>query len=196
VPAANLYTNPDFDVSPNNPKTFTSWTVGFSGSSSANTLIMGVTGINTAPDGPEDGPDYAYFGNGLPIGTFIDQTLTVLDNEQYTISFWVSVDPINNITENPGPSFGYGTGMQVNFGSTVDTLSLTNTSMAWTKYSFTVDTTSTSVIGEFTAWDDDGGMVFLDNIQTVDGGAVPEPATFLLAGAGLIAAGLWRKLKR
>jgi hypothetical protein len=184
---SNLFTNGSFETGD-----FTGWGT----FATQNSLIYGVSGINTAPDGPEDGSEYAYFGNGFPIETFINQTITTIPNDLYTITFWVHTNPINNITEAPGPLFPFGTGMQVNFGSHVTSLAISNSTMPWTQFTVTGIATSASTAVQFTAWDDEGGMVFLDNVVGVDSGAVPEPATFPLAASVLVVAGLWRKLKR
>jgi PEP-CTERM motif len=67
---------------------------------------------------------------------------------------------------------------------------------AYTLYTINYVAKSSSTILEFAGADGDNSAFLLDTISVVDNGAVPEPATFALVGAGLVIAGLGGKLRR
>jgi len=149
---------------------FTSWT------QSGNTGFTGVAG------GPHSGSFAAFFG---PIGSlgFLSQDLTTVVGEAYDLSFWLQNDggtpsvfeviwdaiTIFNIS-NP-PSFPY---TLESFSSLIATSSPTHLTFGFRQ---------------------DPAFFRLDDVSVTGAtAAVPEPATMLLLGSGLIGlAGYWRK---
>ena len=154
--AANIVTNGSFETGD-----FTGWT------GTGDTTFNGVD----CPGGAPDGACFAFFG---PIGTLggITQTLTTEANTLYDIEFSFAADG------------GTPSSFSGSFGG-VEFISLTDPPLSgFQTFSFQGLSTGTSTELVF-LFRDDPGFLFLDAVS-VDVAAVPEPATLVLVGIGLV----------
>jgi choice-of-anchor C domain-containing protein len=133
--------------------------------------------------------------NGTSQGA-IQQTITTTVNQQYTLSFMMSVNPDAGSGASRTLSYsavGSGTDLSGSITSSVGS-SQTYTNMGWTQYSFIFYASATSTVLTFTG--DSGGGGYGPALDQVSVLATPEPGALALFAAGLGGLGLWRGLRR
>jgi hypothetical protein len=148
---------------------------------------------------PQGGTWFAFIGDGIPILNYIQQTIATTINDSYTLTFWLAIQPDNVADGNTQDTHTYAPQIDETFGSGFNDLVFAasdTATMPYTEYTYNYVATSSSTLLQFAGADSYETVLLLDTIAVVDNGSVPEPATFGLAGAGLLIAGLWRKLKR
>jgi hypothetical protein len=149
---------------------------------------------------PQAGSWFAFFGDGIPIENFIDQSFSTTIGHTYTLSFWVAIEPDNVADGNTQDTHNFAPQVDVGWtGSGFNLLTYpasdTNT-MPYTEYTYNYIASASTTSLEFSAVDSYETAVLLDTISVTDDGVVPEPATFALAGAGLVAVGCLRRRKQ
>jgi hypothetical protein len=125
----------------------------------------------------------------------LDQTLTVLQSQTYTINFYLANSGCS-VADSDCP--GYYNYFDVIFDG--DTLfsqdNVPTTNGAYQEYSFTGATSAaqTSAVLQFDSTNDNG-YFYLDDVS-VTAAATPEPASFVLMAAGGLAIGFVRRRRR
>lgn len=163
----NLVMNPGFETGD-----FTDWSL------SGNTQDTLVTDRNYAAKGaasyaPHGGNDYALLGPVGSIGS-MSQTIATTVGQSYTLSWWLGSD---GDFENEFSASWNGT--QVLDQKDMPT-------QGYVQYSFTLQATSNATVIQF-GYRDDPGYLSLDDVSVtavLNGLAVPEPSSVILAGIG------------
>lgn len=121
----------------------------------------------------------------------ISQTLTTIVNQAYVLRFWMAGNT------NAGATIK---SMDVTVDATLtsytfDTTGATQANMGWVEHIYVFTASSTSTLLQFasTSAGTSAGGAALDSITVEE---VPEPAAFVLFGAGLGALGLWRQTSK
>lgn len=125
----------------------------------------------------------------------IQQTLVTVIGQEYVLSFFLAVN--SDVATSGTRSVQVDAGVDLTSG----TLTLTKTStsstsnMEWANYGFRFTASTTSTILSFTSLDaaGTGSGIALDDVSVFE---APEPASFLLFGAGLGGLGLWRRTQK
>lgn len=173
--ASNLVTNGSFETGD-----FSGWTPGGNF-----TFTQVVSGPFYVYSGAEDGNFYATLGPVGADGT-LSQTIATTPGQQYTFSFW-----LNAVGDSPSDFSAFYD------GNPLFTSVNPNTGNVWTEFTFTVTGTGSDTI--LFSFRDDPAWIALDNISvTPTSGGVPEPASLMLLGTGLLGLGgtIRRKLGR
>jgi hypothetical protein len=169
--ADQLVTNGGFETGD-----FTGWHVAVSGTAPTTpALFYGVDAQDAA-----SGNDGAYLGTEFQT-LALSQYLTVQDNHDYTVSF--------SLANLGGPLSGFNNSFTLSLGGTTIFTESNAPASAYTNYSFSFDTTSTTPTSELLLInsENDASEFSLDNVSVAT--ATPEPATLLLVvpAVGLLA---------
>jgi hypothetical protein len=176
--ADNLVVNPGFESG------LSSWLAqNFGIADSVNFPGFQNTGVNSVVTGCV-GPDCV---STYGAGAFVAQVLNTVAGQSYTLSFFV--------TEDSGPTSEMSVwwdGAQV-----ADVLNPNNNGgpTGWLQFTYTnLLATSNLTVFAVNGRQDPGGLYFDDfNVDVTQPSGVPEPMSFMLAGAGLAAVGLVRR---
>jgi hypothetical protein len=177
--ATNLITNCGFQTGD-----FTGWNLSGNDVPGEEGNIYGVEG--TDPDGisPNSGTTQAYFGDLDANAITLQQMISTIADDSYTVSFFVAQDTAPS-NENNGE---YSNELSASFGGT-SLLSLTNVPMeGYTEYSYLVTATSSSSTLSLTLGNDIGYFL-LDDVSVVNNtpiAATPEPPAWTMMLAGLL----------
>lgn len=166
--AANIVLDGDFEGG------FVGFTPPWTVTSSTNNI-----GVSTAfsADTPQAGSFFAFFGDGIPITNHLDQTLTTIIGDEYSISFYLAVQP-DSVSD--GSFFGshsLAPSMAVGWtGSSFTTYNFPASeafTQAYTQYTLFHFATTTSTNLEFAGSDDYKSAILLDTVVVTDLGAIP-----------------------
>jgi PEP-CTERM motif len=149
-------------------------------------------------DDPNTGLWFAWFGDGDSNTSYIEQTIPTIFDESYTLTFSMAIQP-DDVSGGPRGVSGNASALYVSFGRTDREPSFpccVGYTQPYIMYTFYYVATSASTVLEFAGVDSNNSAILLDTVSLVDSGAAPEPSTFALAGAGLLIAGVSRKLAR
>lgn len=130
--------------------------------------------------GAQDGAFYGTFG---PVGSdaSLSQTFSDSPGATLTVSFW-----INAVGDAPSD-------FAVLFNSETIVDAIDPSLNGWTMFSGTFTATGSDTIQLLVR--DDPGYIAFDNFSVTEGGAVPEPISIALFGAGLAGLGATRRRK-
>jgi PEP-CTERM motif len=177
--SANLINNGSFETGD-----FTGWTLA-AGTGSTAAVANALDFVYPSIGGSyvaQQGADFAMLGDDTGSGATLTQTITTAAGQGLLLTYYVASDGYT------GNSFSAKWNGTTIVGSAIT--NLTNTS--YTEYQFWVKTVGASDTLQFLAEDNDG-FFSLDDVSL----AVPEPASMLLLGTGLVAAaGAYRRRRR
>jgi hypothetical protein len=175
----NLVTNCGFETGD-----FIGWTVGGNTSNpGGNYYGVDALDLSTGNFGAYMSQDYV---DGGATSVTLSQTLATVAGASYLVSFFLEQDT--------APFIGYTHAFTATWGgstqlSLTPTVSATGPVAVFTQYSFIVPATGASTVLKFAFENDDSYWSFDD----VSVAAVPEPSTFVLAGAALGGLALLRR---
>jgi len=191
---ANLLTNGSFELGTlvndgNQTMTFNAGPTNITGWTAVGRQVSWIQAGNPFSLSAEDGSrflDLTAYNTGAPFGG-VSQTIATTAGLQYQLSFF-----LGSYTQLWG---GPPVSILASAGSTSQTFTVSTTSTAstWTPFSMQFTAGSSSTVITLTGA---AGVEYigLDNVSVDPAAAgVPEPATCILAGLGLIAAGLRRR---
>ena len=158
---------------------------------------MNVSSSVFGGDAPQGGSWYVFFADGIPITNYISQTFATNVGDTYVLTFWLALQNDNVSDGSVKGSGNYLPQLAVVWtGSSIHNLNFgAAATQSYTLYTYTYVATAATTTLEFAGADSYNTALLLDTVNVTDLGAIPEPATFGLAGAGLIAA-LYFKRKR
>ena len=172
--ASSLVTNGGFETGD-----FTGWT---HGGDTSYTTVNPDTDYAWQPS--HSGNYRAVLGPGFYNGT-LTQTLSTVAGDSYTLSYWLAndVDAFGTY-----PPAGAGNDFELSWNGSTITSMLNQNMFGWVNYTMNLTATgsSTDLIFSFYNY---AGYYYLDDVSVVDNGpigAVPEPASLLLMGSGLL----------
>jgi PEP-CTERM motif len=153
---------------------FSSWTLTGNDTPGALGNLYGVEG--TDPDGtnPNSGNFQAFFGDQVQNATTLQQIISTVAGESYTVSWFLAQDT--------APSAEYSNAFSASFGG-VSLVNLTAMPIqGYTEYFYTATATSTSTALDLT-FGNGLGYFLLDDVSVAP---VPEPSTWTMMLAGIM----------
>jgi MYXO-CTERM domain-containing protein len=180
--AGNLVANCGFETGD-----FTSWTI--SGNDAPGELgnLYGVEGVDPDGTSPHGGSNQAYIGDLTSNALTLEQTISTVATDSYTVSFWLAQDAASTTP--------YPNELDASFGGT--TLVDEGVPLeGYTQFSYVVAATSSSSILSLTLGND-LGYFELDDLSvvldTTSPATTPEPPAWVLMLGGLLGLPLLRR---
>jgi hypothetical protein len=174
---ANLVANCGFETGD-----FTGWTLAGNDVPTESGFQYGVEGVDPL-DGisPNSGDYQAYFADLVANSTTLSQTIATVAGGEYEVSWYMAQDtaPVSPYSNQFAASFG---GLSLVSASVVPV-------QGYTYYSFELDAPTSSSVLSLTMGNDLGEFL----VDDLDVSAAPEPATWTLALAGILACMLGRR---
>jgi hypothetical protein len=154
---------------------------GWTNSPPTNMSNLNVFANGNGPGSAQSGTHYIAFQSAVTDGTqdCLNQILSTIPNQRYTISFWVAMTASAGSQYGLGPEWDSGGANDTIMGTSAFYFHPTNSpSVPYTFFSFT-ETASSSSTSVFFHGADATGAVLLDNVTFAP---VPEPSSFVLIG--------------